>query len=268
MGLGQYEKSLKILTHVLSLDPDNIPTLLALNRISLARGEYGAAERYLGRALQIDPNRAETRVLAGRLALARGNFERARQVFGKLRADQHNPEVYLGIAQSFLAEGRPDAASEYIRKLQAAVGPVPELQYLDSVAAIQRGELSSARALLLDVLKNSPEHIDGLLLSASVNYERQEYRQAESGLNRLLNIHPGNNKARLLQATVQIELGQTDKAIEALKMMEEQTPNDGQLIALLARAHMLADRVDEAEVYLQRAAQQTSSAEGLSTEHA
>ena len=73
-------------------------------------------------------------------------------------------------------------------------------------------------------------------------------------------------------ATIQLELGQPDDAIEILSKVEEQTPHDGQLLALLARAHLQAERTEEAQAYLEKAAEgldsKDNSSEPLGTEQA
>lgn len=272
LGLAQYEKSLNTVSRALELAPDSVPVLLALTRISIATNELAVAARYLERARQLDSDRPETRVLTGRLALAGEEFETARQAFGVPRRGEVTPEISLGVVQSFLAEGRPDAASQHLEDLKRIVGPVAEFKYLSSVAAIQRGELSTARTILVGLLKDSPEHLDGLFLLAWVHYTTQEYRQAEVLLNRLLNINDDVKDARLLLATVQLELGEPDQAIELLSVIEEQTPDDGQLLALLARAHMQADRIEEGEAYLLKATEtsvsQTNTSELLGSERA
>ena len=272
LGLAQPEKSLQTFSRAMELVPDSVPVLLGLTRISIVTGELAAAAGYLERARQLDPGRPETGVLSGRVALAGGEFESARQAFGEARPDEVTPEIALGVAQSFLAEGRPDAANEHLEDLKRTVGPVTEFKYLSSVAAIQRGELSNARTILVGLLKDRPEHVDALFLLAWVNYTRQEYRQAELSLNRILSINDNVKDARLLLATVQLELGGPDNAIKTLSIIEEQTPNDGQLLALLARAHMQADRLEEGEVYLKKAAEfsaaQSGSVELLGTERA
>ena len=260
MSLAQYEKSRKTFRRALGLNSESVPVLLAMIRLSLVTDDLDGAEGYLQRAQKLDAGRPETRVLAGRLALAQNAFTLAREIFraapgeGKL-----TPEISLGVAQAFLAEGRPDAAGEYLAKLKDSVGPVAELNYLSGVAAIQMGELSTARTFLLGLLKESPEHIDGLLLMAWVNYAREEYRQAENSLNRLLAIDASLKNARLLLANVQLELAEPENAIKNLSVAEEQAAGDPQLLALLARAYMQANRVEEAEEYLQRAAENSSS---------
>ena len=115
MGLGQYEKSLQMFTRALELEPDSVPALLAMVRISLAREELEAADGYLARAQQLETGHEETRVLAGRIALARAGFESAREKYGASDELGLAPEIYLGVAQSFLAEGRPDAGQRATR---------------------------------------------------------------------------------------------------------------------------------------------------------
>ena len=254
MGLAQYDKSLQTLGRALELDPDNVPAMLAMTRLSLIGNDLDEAQRYLAVVQKLDFGHPQAQILAGRIELARGRFELAREAFGAVTGADLTPEISLGMAQAFLAEGRPDAAGEHLVRLETVVGPVPELRYLQGLTAIQKGELAGARTILAGLLSDSPEHIDGLFLMAWVNHARQEYRQAEGSLRRLLNINRNVHDAHLLLAAVQLELDQPDVAIEILSALEEQAPAEGPLLALSARAYMQAGRVDEAEAYLDEAA--------------
>ena len=275
MGLAEYDKGREIFSRALELNPDYVAALLGMVRISLARSELETASRYLERARQVDAGWLETRLLVGRLALARGDYEQARRAIGEafnvLVEREVMPEISLGMAQSFLAENRPDAAMEHLTDLENITGPVAEWRYLSGVAALQRGDLTGAKWILVKLLQDSPNHLDGLFLSAWSHYTRLEFNQAEFVLNRLLRISDDNKDALLLLAVVQLGLGDPHIALETLRLVEPQSPGDWQLIGLLARAHEQADHVDEPEVYRQKLteglAAENSAWEPHMTEH-
>lgn len=133
------------------------------------------------------------------------------------------------------------------------MGPVPEVRYLNGVAAIQKGDFADARASLSALLKDSPEHIDGLLLMAWLYVSREEYEQAKNVLNRLVSLVGYRNDVRVLLATVLLELREPDKALTLLTKAEANAPDEVHVWNLMARTDIDIDRVGEAQPYLDKA---------------
>lgn len=254
LGLKQLDKAKATFLQALERAPDESQALLGLARANLALMLPDEAGQQIGRALELDAEDLEGLLLQGRLELVRSRPTEARQAFDKANATSpSHPEAQLGLTQSYLAEREPDLAEPHLSAIRAPRRSAVK-HYLWAVLALQKGDTQAARNAL-ERLSKSRSFVDVHFLKASLNYDRQEYQQALVSLNRLLKAAPDHIPARTLLAAIQLELDDPENAIKVLLPAETIAPEDGYVLALLARAHSRIGEAEQAEAYLSRAAE-------------
>jgi tetratricopeptide (TPR) repeat protein len=144
---------------LLQREPDNVEALVIRGWIREGGGDSALAARDYRRALDLDPEREDVRLSLARL-LARDKPEEARGHFEYLVARQpDNPDVMLGLAQTYRALGQPDKARPLLEALLAKdPGNSRGLTELAALTAADR--TAETEALLRKAIAADPANKD------------------------------------------------------------------------------------------------------------
>jgi tetratricopeptide (TPR) repeat protein len=142
----------------LAANPASVLHRNFLGLILQARGDHAAAEREFTAALRTAPDFAGTMANLGSLYGRTGRLEEAVEILGRaLRIDPDNVECRVNLGAALGKLGRTDEAIRALRGGEGRGRPQPEILNALAVAYADRGDLSRARALVLESLALSPD---------------------------------------------------------------------------------------------------------------
>jgi tetratricopeptide (TPR) repeat protein len=246
---GNLDDAEMCLDALFAQDPENPVTWRRLAAISAARNDDHTAAAQLREALARAPEDAHTLTLFGLIGLRLRYVEAARAAFLKARAfvrDEAYPLTTLadamGLAEMYeeavplydkalalepksvpvlcnkagvlLSMGRRQDALESLRKAEAlAPNAVPVLQMMVAVwrnlGDLQRAEQYSARALALD-----PAHRTARANAATLMMERGRFEEALEAIRALLRDHPGDAEIERFEALTLLLLGHLQEGFQ------------------------------------------------------
>jgi len=204
--------------------------------------------------LAIEKSPAQSRIDWARAPLARApEGERA-------RVGLHN-EIALALARRARETGDTSFYDEAARALAPALALAPEdLQALTIEIWIMLGRHEFAAALekAQALNRRAPDDVQVYGLIADAAAEMGEYATAESAVQWMLDIRPGNVAGLTRGAYLREVFGDVDGAIDFMTLAYERTPPDESedrawLLTHIAHLMLLAGRVDDAESAVRRA---------------
>ncbi|HLP30093.1 MAG TPA: tetratricopeptide repeat protein, partial [Geothrix sp.] len=111
----------------------------------------------------------------------------------------------------------------------------------------RQGALEEARTLVTAVLKEAPDYIPALMLSAELSKDAQDYKEAGAMLEKIFAIDSANPGARLLQADLLLAKNDAPAAVDVLQRLDRMFSESPNVRLRLARAHLQAGQPNEAE---------------------
>jgi tetratricopeptide (TPR) repeat protein len=209
-------------------NPASAGIRLELARALRAQGNTAEALAALESAIELAPSLAEAWRELSLVRAARGESAACDAAYARFRSlSAEDPRLLE--AASALAHRRWDAAESQLKGvLERWPENVDALRMLAAVSAA-REDYSQAERLLTDCLRLAPG--DSRARLALVELMRSQYRGEPMLplLGRLLASEPGNVQYRTLQAAAHYFLGQTECALEILRILVREFPDDGQV---------------------------------------
>ncbi|MDO8863766.1 tetratricopeptide repeat protein [Haliea sp. E1-2-M8] len=177
-----------------------------LGAVALTRGELELAETAFGRAVELNQSRTSDRLSLIKLLLDRGATELAAEMLRPAAtAAPRHPGVLYAQARLLLTQNQPRAALEALQQV-LAVDPshYPSL-YLAGVANVREGNFATAQLHLSKFLSGRPHHVNARLLQANVNLQLGETSLAREMARSILKEHAENMPARQILAASERE---------------------------------------------------------------
>ena len=220
--------------------------LLCLLGAALIRQEkVKDAEHTLSRAVRIYGNfarahegLAEALIMQGRLPEALESLERAAALEpGSASIRMKKGKVLTGL-------GKDDEAS---REFEASFKLTPHREDLVHGLGLQRmGNLREAEKIYRDVLLKDPANVDALRLLADVAMRAKQWGDAQTLLERALEISPDFNQGWMDLGLARQEQDAADTAIEAYERVMRLEPNRPRAFVAAATVHAMHGRHDKA----------------------
>lgn len=220
---------------ILNIDTPELYTLLG--DLSQQKNDLASAEKYLAKSLQIAPYDGETYFYKGTLAARKGDTISAislinqsvemkpsfREGYSKLTEILQNYRMYdsaLVVNRSAIAQFPNSAADLYVER---------------GLVYFKVGRLDSALVNYERAASIDNKRTDVLLYSAAIYYRWKSYEKALETYERVLEINEATPKVDYFIGLTQEQLGNMQKAEDALKEAVEKNPNDEQAIIALNR---------------------------------
>ena len=169
------------------------------------------------------------------------------------RAEQYPDAEYDDSREYHLIRARlqvryarsPDVAVAIFRDyLEQSEGPDDEpARYGLSVALLQADQPSDAEAELRRLLESSPHRITYLVTLAEALRVQGELDEARNIMQSALNRNPGNYPITEQLAAIEIDAGNAERAVEHLKRLTRELPNQEHLWLKLAEAEGMARNI-------------------------
>ncbi len=123
---------------------------------------------------------------------------------------------------------------------------------------VQVGRYPEAEALLLQVVRASPDQVEPRMLLGRILYHREKFEAAAELAGWILQGDQGNRPARLLLAQTGLRLGQNEAAVRQLQALYEQRSDDLEVRNLLALVYLRLGQYGKAVYHLNELIRQDS----------
>ncbi len=208
--LGELDQGAEHLGKVLAAAPRDLPALLRLGRVELARGRPEEAAGYFEQALAVDPASAAALFGLGEVAAAAGEFRTAVERFeATLELQPQATQVNHPLGMAYRSLGDSDRARAFLERR----GDV-EVAFADPLMAEVRSLAVSSSARLLRAGRAAR--------AGRFEAAEREYRQA-------LTVAPENVEARMSFAAFLAHRGELDAAAAEYREAIRRAP--GQAVA-------------------------------------
>jgi putative PEP-CTERM system TPR-repeat lipoprotein len=259
LGLGELQHAEEEFRIALNDQPDSPIAWQGQALLAYTKQQWDEASRWNEKILSQDPKSVRALALKGDIALARGDSKTAEAAYAsavKLRPDYALYRIGLAIAQ--VDSGKYAEAKGNLDSALKSFPNDPTANFYRALAAYQLKEYESAKIHSETALNNNPglEDLRNRLLAAGANYALGQMEAANKHLQIFLAKAPSYEPARMLQAAIQLKMGQAGEAATSLKGISRISENDVKLVNAVGVAALQQGKSDLGLEILQRVAEQ------------
>jgi tetratricopeptide (TPR) repeat protein len=239
-ALARFQRALNLNNHF-------APAYAALGNMYLQEDDARKAESALKAAADVAPARAPLRMEYGQFEIQSGNFTVAQSFFQDLtkQAPDYVPG-WLGLAEVALNEKKLNDCSAALDKALAADPDNADALVLHARLNLANSNVSKATEEL-EHLANKYRQAPRIHYQLALAYIMG--RQRAKALNQLhesVNLDPNFAQSSFLLAQLELQVGDTESAVDLLKRLVAQRPNLVPAQLLLAQAYQVQKNYDEA----------------------
>ena len=268
--LGDLVAAKQAFEGALAAKPGFVPALRSEAELLIQQGKPTEAATLAGEAVRRAPSDSDAWLLKGLTSQAQGDVAAAMAEYTKaVELNSTNFEARLARTWLLLDQRRGEEVQAEIASLVRQSPRDPRVRFLRANYFQSQGDRKRAHAALnevievldpldLDVLKRrAPEY---LLIGGLAHNQLGRPERARDYLERYVEAEPRNLSARQLLASILLSLGDFGGALQKLEELQKITPNDPQILALMAGAYMGRQRPGLAVQYLEQALALSGSA--------
>lgn len=229
---------------------DHVPALILSARLMAGRGDLAAAQKQAQKLLTQAPDLGSTWLLKGDLhrdevpAQLAAAAEAYRQA---LRLQPGQVQAHVALLSLLISQRQFDAANTQWIEMKKALPLHAQTLSFEGMLALQRGDAARAREVAQLLLAAAPDNPRVLMMAGQAEHLLGAMQQAEATLAKVVQLTPEAAAPRRLLATVHLETGQSDKALQTLKPLLSPKVGDAQAQALAGRAQLIAGDVKSAQ---------------------
>ncbi len=245
LELGQQDAGEQLLRDAQRLDPGAELTKLGTAQMLLYRGDIAGAERAFDAARAANPGGTDMLRFEANLRRVKGDMGGALAVLDKILAA--NPDdlgALTSRASILIAEGKLDDAT---KSLDHALDVAPESiapNFLKAVILTRTNKIKDADEYLTAISQYFSSIPNGYYLAGVVKFALGQYAEALDDLSKYLARRPDQMGARIIIATISLNLHDPGRAISALAPYIDSNLGNGRAVALLANAYQMAGQRD------------------------
>jgi putative PEP-CTERM system TPR-repeat lipoprotein len=253
---GQIERSEAVVETALQLDPKNGTARLLQARLTAGRGDFDKALMLIDALLGDEPRRREAWHLKGEvLWVGKGDPDGAVKAFREtLASDPRYMPAHSSLIAVLLGKRDIDGFRTQVAELKKALPGNPETRFYETQIAFIDKDYTRAREGAQQLLKVAPENVRVLQLAGAIEMQSGSLVLAESHLSKALGLAPNSGLARRALAEVYVRAGQPAKAVQTLQPFLDGGKASGDVLALVAEAHLQNGDAAKAETYFLQAA--------------
>ena len=255
LGMNALDKAHDAFDAAATLDSRLSSPFVGNAKISIRQGKLDDASIYLDKASKITANDKEVLIAYAEISKLKGNFKQAERTLNQaLKQDdaknitERKFRILTELVTVQILEGKLNIASTGVKTLAGAFPKHPYVKYLLGWLAFQKQNYEMANTELLEMQKQAPDFLPGILLLGATNYALGNYEQANVYLLRFVNKAPTHIYGRKLLAATQLKLNQPEKAMGTLQTGINTT--DAELLAMMGQAAALTGNTNAHASYL------------------
>ena len=246
IGLKELDTALSEFMSGLKVQPDNSDLRLELSKLYLLRNDLDKALSTAIALLEDEKKNATAWYIQGVVFERQGNrgkaiesFEKAMAFYGQnsYGADSFNARITLIIA--LLQEKKLDAAKKHIHIALRLYPQNPIAVYTLAVYDYMNNNLDTSLEKLYKVVEALPGYSPPFLLKGAIHFSQGSYEQANNDLSRFVNEVPTHVQARKLLASTRIKLNRKKEALSVLSGIED-SQQDIELLSLMGHLSLSA----------------------------
>ncbi len=229
--LRQYDKLIGIFRKILKNDPENTELRLRLAEILERKKRYEEAAGEYMKLISEFSGRHRISIIKniGYLLFQAGKKKEALDCYLKAAEhDKQDPNLYYNIGSIYDELNRPEMAERYL-------GIAIELKDDDVAGRLrlgrsyfEKGDLGKAEKYAEEVLQKEPGNVQALVLLANILEKEDKNEPLRHIYERILAIEPGNTTILFNLGVLELDAGNTDKALDYLKKVVNIDPKDAQ----------------------------------------
>lgn len=236
---GEQELAINEYKTFLSIDPDDVRTLIAAGQTSLLTGKTAQATEYLKKAALLATGTEYRAYLS--VLLKDGSADEALELLGQIVQKHPRPALPLeDMGRLQLSGGNHTAALETFRKL-AELDPEAGLRYTTTTLA-NMGDVDKALSLANRVVAKAPNDHRGYLIIANIH---QISGDDEKGLQELENALPRVDDTRSIWMAIGAISDKTNNTAQVRRAFEALTKEHPAYVPGLLALGSLEDRLGE-----------------------
>jgi tetratricopeptide (TPR) repeat protein len=195
LARGRPERAEEAFKLAVTLAPRSVEAQLALGNYYWTAGRQADTERAFRAALEIDPNHEVANRAMAVLAMATGRADQAEQYLRRVADHTKDINALYALTDYYLLTGRTGDAIARLEPLTAAgakaPGAAPRLARAHAVA----GARSKARAIVDEILRETPRDIEAQLLKGQLLLDEGRRDEALAVMRTAVNSDPGSVEA-------------------------------------------------------------------------
>ncbi len=194
-------------------------------RFFQSQGQLRASMSEVRDAIDLIPDAREPYFVVAHTYLLSGDADRARQAYEELltirpetATEDEIARAKLGLARSHLLKGEAGMAANALQNVRTSNANILlELKELKARVFFEKGEVGSARELLLDVLRQAPRYVPAHLTLSKIEYFSGETERARSFLETAMELAPFDHPNWLWKGQMHSLEGEWEPAYEAYR---------------------------------------------------
>lgn len=252
---GELAKAISEMRTALRYNPDSSSIYLEIAGLAAKTGSTQEAIEYAQKAAELDPKDPDPHWLLANIYFrpqmrgdsATAEIRKAVQELEKLRELSPSDErVYYALGGAYFELKQPENAILAYEKFQSLSTGIDNgyreiAKYYDRI-----GNLEKAEEYLLLGLKNQPESVESLTLLATIYLKQNKNQEAIPIYKKILSVTGDNAGDSRRLASLLIESGENDEAINILTDLAKIAPGDPISQILLGRAQLGLHKYTEA----------------------
>jgi tetratricopeptide (TPR) repeat protein len=253
---GDYKRTIEFANRVLAFDSKNPDARVLLAAGHMGLGEYDLARQVLSAVTREFPSYAPAEVQLGYVYLNQKQFSQADALFRKHRKPgQTDLRALRGLAESQLAQGKPDAALALVTEEVKQSGGSVQSRELLALIAVKANKPGAAIESYKPLVEADPNNARRHARLADLYRMAGDADLAIAHFRKALELDSGETGSMVMLAALLAEKGRAEEAIGIYRKVLERNPNDPVVLNNLAL--LLADSDPEKALeYAQRALQQ------------
>ncbi|MDM4764861.1 XrtA/PEP-CTERM system TPR-repeat protein PrsT [Pelomonas sp. SE-A7] len=234
--------------------PNHPQTRYHAAMIALEKRDLKAAEEQAQLLLKAVPDSPQALHLAGMVDFQLGAYQKATTELGMaLQGGGANPAVRMLLAQSQLHTGDPAKALQTLEPLLSESNGVPEAFALAAEAYQQSGDPAAAQALYAKLLKLDPKNAQGRIAVAQTQIERGNVQQGLDALRAMAKDQATDVKADMALINALLHRKEFGPALQAIDQLERKQPGKPLPLMLRGRVEAASGHPDKAKLAYEQA---------------
>lgn len=253
---GEESKVKQILVSGAKNNPENISLRVSLARLLAKNKDITGAEKYLKEAILIEPEGFALQVALSSFYASSGQIDESEKVLRNLIAqDEDDPKRYLVLIEMLSSKVSVAKAES---ELEAAINKKPELYELQFSQASffeKIGKREKSKKVLKEIISEKTYDVQGISARnqlARMLLDEGNKQAAKLLIDEVLSESPNSNDALLLDSKVSLSNMDATSAINSLRTVVKNQPKDPEASLMLAQAHELNGETILAENQLRK----------------